>query len=368
VLNLETTCKIKSNYTGMTNGGWALDAYPDLERLNAHSKITIADLKGPGVINCIHSTQHFAPDETDVDTDKIEHIKRAMAARGIILEIYYNDVEIPAVRVPLADFFGDGCCGRAVYFGNQFIEKAPKSYNCFIPMPFEKSAKVVLINETDYDYNNYSFVEYSKLPEWDDSLGYFHATWERTAFQLNTKTQLPALSITGTGHLLGRSYSICTDEPLFRRFLFVMEANNEFRIDGEEEPRLNYLGTEDSFSFSWGFQKEYNGPYAGMNYINCDTDDDAPHTMLSVYRFMENNVIRFQKSLDLNINWTQENHFFVMKDFVEAMKTVVDNGAGWIDYALTSYWYQKEVGYPHKPMLPLEDRCRLILKENPKRK
>lgn len=112
-------------------------------------------------------------------------------------------------------FFGDGCGGKAVHFGNRFIEKAPESYNCFIPMPFEKSAKVVLINETDYDFENYSFVEYTQLPEWDNSLGYFHATWERTAFQLNTQTKLPALFISGNGHLLGRSYSICTDEPFF---------------------------------------------------------------------------------------------------------------------------------------------------------
>lgn len=362
--NWKDLCRLKSRKTTMSNGGWAYDAYPDLETLDAFSRITIADLKGPGVITCIHSTQHFTPDEPDIFPQGLAFEKKAYAARGIILEIYYNDVPTPAVRVPLADFFGDGCCGQALHFGNQFIEKAPESYNCFIPMPFEKSVKVVLVNETKYNYSNYSFVEYEQLPEWENHFGYFHATWERTSFQLNTQTRLPALHIDGSGHLLGRSYSICTDEPFFDQFNFVMEANNEYRIDGEERPSLDYLGTEDSFSFSWGFQKEYNGPYAGMNFIKCDSV--SKHSLLSIYRFMENNVIRFDKSLDLTINWSNEQYFFKNELFMKTFTKTLENGGGWIDYAMTSYWYQKAIGYNHKPMLQVEERCKLFLKENPK--
>jgi len=357
-------CELKPYRTAMSNGGWNLDAYPELEPLDAHSRITIADLKGPAVITCIHTTRHFTPDDPAMDPADAPHRKMALAARGILLEIYYNDVPTPAVRVPLADFFCDGCLGQAKHFSNRFLEKAPESYNCFIPMPFEKSAKVMLVNETDYNYTNYSFVEYTELPEWNEHYGYFHATWERTPFRLNTTTRLAALSIQGSGHLLGRSYSVCTDEPFFDHFHFVMEANNEYRIDGEETPSLNYLGTEDSFSFSWGFQKEYTGPYAGMNFIKCDPS--THHSLLSIYRFMENNVIRFQKSLELTINWSQEAYFFVNESFMNTMAELEKSNRGWIDYAMTSYWYQKEIGYPHKPMLLTEERCKLLLNENPK--
>lgn len=358
-------CKIQPHKSMMSNGGWAYDAYPDLETLDAHSRMTLANLKGPGVITCIHSTQHFAPVNPDSYEKGLDFQRRAESARGIILEIYYNDVEIPAVRVPLGDFFADGCCGQAVHFGNQFIEKAPEAYNCFIPMPFEKSAKVVLINETEHNYMNYSFVEYEQLPEWDDSLGYFHATWERFPIQLNSETKFPALHIDGTGHLLGRSYSICTDEPFFDQFHFIMEANNEFRIDGEAAPRLDYLGTEDSFSFSWGFQKEYTGPYAGMNYIKCDPVSHL--SLLSIFRFMNSNVVRFDKSLNLMINWCNELvHFIKNEKFMNGLHEMLKRGGGWVDYALTSYWYQKEVGYPHKEMLPLKERCQLLLNNNPK--
>lgn len=150
----------------------------------------------------------------------------------------------------------------------------------------------------------------------------------------------------------------------FDHFYYVMEANSEFRIDGEEAPSLNYLGTEDSFSFSWGFRKEYNGPYAGMNCVNCDPS--AHRSLLSIYRFMDENMIRFQKSLELTINWSQERYYFENDKFMDGMEKVIENDGGWVDYALTTYWYQNEIGYPHKPMLPLEERCRQILKENPK--
>ncbi|HHY83643.1 MAG TPA: hypothetical protein GX505_13345 [Clostridiales bacterium] len=49
----------KMHRSGMCNGGWAYDAYPWLEKLDAGKSITIAEIEGPGVITSIHTTQHF---------------------------------------------------------------------------------------------------------------------------------------------------------------------------------------------------------------------------------------------------------------------------------------------------------------------
>ncbi len=153
--NWKELCEIKTqNKTMFSNGGWAYDAYPELETLDAYSSITVADVKGPAVITCFHTTQHIL--HKNPGKKETAAMRTAEAARGIILEIYYNDNPVPAVKVPLGDFFADGCCGQAKDFGNKFIEKASRSYNCFIPMPFEKSAKVMLKNETGNDYMNYS--------------------------------------------------------------------------------------------------------------------------------------------------------------------------------------------------------------------
>jgi hypothetical protein len=353
ITNFDMTKLNNQRTFGSCNGGWAYDAYPELETLDAGRCITIAEIKGPAVITNIHSTQHFIRDN-GLSEDEC----KSLSARGVILEIYYNNTATPAVQVPLGDFFGDGCGGRARHFSTPFVEKAPESYNCFIPMPFEKSARVMLRNTTEYNLANYSFVEFEQLPAWEDEMGYFHATWKRFAFQLHGNTDQDFFHIDGCGHLIGRAWSVCTDEPFFKGFHFVMEGNNEIRLDGEENPMADYLGTEDSFGFSWGFRQPFTGIYNGMNFIQPENP-----SMLSIYRFRSANVIRFLKSFDLRIDWSHE--WTAHENFQKEIAELQNKGRGWIDYATTYYWYQKTVGYKHEDLIPLDERVKAILHPNP---
>lgn len=94
--NWENMAKIMNkNRFGSCNGGWAYDAYLEIETLDTGKSIEIANIEGPAVITNIHSTQHFIKD------DKLsEDERKSMSARGVILEIYYNGFSIPAVKVP----------------------------------------------------------------------------------------------------------------------------------------------------------------------------------------------------------------------------------------------------------------------------
>ncbi len=374
------------------------------ETLDAGQSVAIAEIEGPAVITHIHMTKHFyfmfgGPKHTSTHERGIqgedkrslavegdvfasrallikempEEERRALAARGIILEVYYNGNPTPAIRVPVGDFFADGCGGRAKDYSTPFVEIAPESYNCFIPMPFEKSARIVLKNETPYHFVTYLSVEFEKLSEWKGDLGYLHATWKRFAFQLDGETIEPFFRVNGQGQLLGSSWSICTDEPNFSGFAWVMEGDNEIRIDGEEKPSILYTGTECAFSFCFGFLREFIGLYDGMNFVRNKTP-----SMVSTYRFRSNDVIRFNKSLDWRINWAVEaaqyvnlfdSHDEAFEHIMEAgMKQLEDlrkQGRGWVDYAITTYWYQDKVGYDHDEMLPLEERVKPILHPNP---
>jgi hypothetical protein len=344
---------------GMSNGGWAYDAYPELETLDAGRAITIAQIEGPGVITQIHTTQHIIPKNEfwQVNDEIPEPRRKALAARGVVIEVYYNGATEPAVRVPLGDFFADGCGGRAQHFSTPFVEKAPESYNCFIPMPFAHSARVVLRNDTPFNLGNYSFVEFEQLPAWDESLGYFHAAWQRDAFQLHGDTDQPFFHVDGCGHLVGRAWSVCTDEPLFDGFGFVMEGNNEVRIDGEPDPRADYLGSEDSFGFSWGFQRLFTGQCAGINYVQNQTP-----SQLSIFRFHAANAIRFTRSLDWRVDWSHE--FRTNADFQRRLAERREAGHGWVDYATTWYWYQQAPGFAHTPLPDLEQRVAEVLRTN----
>jgi len=119
---------------------------------------------------------------------------------------------------------------------------------------------------------DYSYVEWENLPEWNDNLGYFHATYHRKSFQLNKTSDEMFFEVEGAGHVVGRQFSVVTDEPVFNAgapFNIIMEGNNEIDIDGQPR-RIDYLGTEDSFGFSWGFRQTFAGLHAGMTLVKTD--------------------------------------------------------------------------------------------------
>jgi hypothetical protein len=318
--------------TRFANAGWKYDRYQDLPSLDAHASMVLADLQGPGVIRHIHTTRHHPAE---------------LAARGVVLEIYFDDAELPAVACPLADFFGDGCNGKSMYFSTPLIECAPWSYNCYFPMPFARRAKVILRNDTDKDLMNYSYVEWEPLDQWREQLGYFHATWVRKTFQLSKDSDVEFFHVQGAGHVLGRQMSVATDEPFFGNFNVVMEGNNEIDIDGQQRA-VDYLGTEDSFTFSWGFQSTFAGLRAGMTHLTTGSP-----CLLSIYRFHDHQPIRFRRELSWSINWQEERGFTALPGWAER----VSAGGCWVNYDAVFYWYQDHpAGYQHQPLPPLAER------------
>ena len=336
----------KPSRSGLSNAGWRYDNYPELKSLDAGATIELARLDGPGRITCFHITQHIAVAdglEEYFDSGKAQtatkegEVQRA-TSRGLILEIFYNGNCAPSVHCPLADFFADGCEGQAICYSTPFVEKLPRSYNSYLPLPFEAGILVTLHNTTPYNLLSYSFIEYEKLAAWEVGLQYLHVAWQKERFQLTPDTIFPVIQIQGPGHYIGNQYSITTDEPVFKDFFFIMEGNCEHRIDGEEKPSLDYLGTEDSFGFSWGFQKVFCGLHSGINYLQTRRFPIE----LSIYRFRQHNPIIFDRSLDIRINW--QNEFTMGKTRFQnyprgLVWDAIKRGGGWVEYATTHYWY-----------------------------
>ncbi len=317
--------------SGFVTAFWNVDRqYRDTPTLTPHSRVTIADLKGPGVITLLR----FA---------HIPQIAQAGLLRGIVLEIYFDGAEQPAVLCPLPDFFGDGCNGRSLEFASRFVEKVPVAWNAYFPMPFRTSARVIVRNDTDVDATTYAYLEWETLPRWDPALGYFHATYRRRGFVLTDETREEFFRVKGRGQILGRQFSIATNEPRYAGFNFIMEGNNEVDIDGR--PRtFDYLGSEDSFTFSWGFNRPWTGPHAGMTHVA-----GGPASRLSIYRFHDAMPIRFERDVVWTIDWKNEDVGFGKQK-------------GWVDYASVFYWYQDSPGgYRHEPLPPVAERCLDIL-------
>jgi len=164
---LEVATLQSAQPSGCISAFWNVDRqYLKTPTLTPHSHVTIAELTGPGAITLLRISN-------------IPQVADAGLLRGVVLEIYFDGAEEPAVLCPLPDFFGDGCNGKAIEFASRFVEKVPVAWNAYFPMPFKQSARVNFRNDTDLKTTAYAYLEWEELPRWNSSLGYLHATYQR---------------------------------------------------------------------------------------------------------------------------------------------------------------------------------------------
>src|SRR5688572_25698616 len=116
---------------GMENDG--AKGHPS-DFLNPGETKVLLDVKGPGVINRMWFTIMDRSPEM---------------LRSLKFEMFWDDETKPAVSVPFGDFFSIGL-GKTATFNNEFFANPEgRSFNCFIPMPFKKAAKIQITNESD---------------------------------------------------------------------------------------------------------------------------------------------------------------------------------------------------------------------------
>ena len=127
---------------------------------------TLMDAKGAGMITRMWLT---------IDDRSTETL------RSLRLDMFWDNVEKPAVSVPFGDFFNAMLTEPTRYENELFSTGEGRSFNCFIPMPFHKSGKVTLTNETKkplkHLFYDIDYVLDKDLPA--DAL-YFHSHWHRS--------------------------------------------------------------------------------------------------------------------------------------------------------------------------------------------
>jgi len=273
----------------------------DFVSIPKDGSVTIAQLKGPGIIVRIWVTV-FSPDEHFL--------------RRILVRMYWDDEPNPSVEVPVGDFFGTGFAYR--HYVTPFLGMSSGGYYCFFPMPFNKSARIVFVNETGMEVNSlYYHINFYKL---DAPLGgdaaYFHAGWKREP-RTKLRSNYVILEAEGEGHVVGVNMSMQS----YEKGLQYLEGDEMVYVDGEKMPSIYGTGTEDYFSSGWYFNRgEFASPYHGL----LLKDDSLGR--IAAYRFHILDAIPFSKSVRFTIEHGHGNEEVV-------------------DYSSTAYWYQKE---PHK--------------------
>ncbi len=224
------------------------------DRIEAGETYVMADLKGPGVITHIWMTFLHEPHFWVKDG--------AANHQEMLIRIYWDGREKPDVEVPVGEFFASCFGKRMEVISVPVIVEGGDSYNCFWHMPFRKSARIEIVNQSKKPirklYNNIDWIKKKSLPE---NTMNFCAQYRQEYPAQNGKDYL-VLDAEGKGYYVGTVYSVRTRSPSW-----FGEGDEKIYIDGEAKPSIRGTGTEDYFLSAWGLDR-HSTPYFGVPYLN----------------------------------------------------------------------------------------------------
>ena len=227
----------------------------------------------------------------------------------------------PSVEVPIGDFFGIG-------FG--FTEKTSSALmnidqrrgsitdpaasgaarNCYIPMPFARSARMTLTNEGKQKSLHWFELNYRGYAQLPPDQRYFHAQYRQATPPPDGPYLI--LDATGDGHLIGCVLSIKNNDGGWWG-----EGDEIVFVDGKHT--IQGTGSEDYFCQSYGLRPGC-FPYSGVTLLE--------EPFVSAYRWHIPDPVPFRRSIRFLIEHGDGNPPFRSRN----------------DYYSVAYWYQTE---PH---------------------
>jgi hypothetical protein len=219
-------------------------------------KVEIARIEGPAIV----SEWTFTPASPGTE-------------QKLILEVTYDSARRPAIRAPLADFFGP-------FVGVSLATDAKsKERTCRLPMAFAKSVRFAVENRGKETVGGSFSARYATRARWNPAWGYLHALGQTTNPTLGYR-QHQVLYTRGRGHWLGMAlYNTGHDH-----------GGGDFAIVDGEGPRpafLHGVNGEDYFTFAW-FGRGQHHPFAV-----ADTNEAGR------YRHHFENPYPFRKSISV---------------------------------------------------------------------
>ncbi len=320
--------------------------------------LVLADINGSGTIRRMWLTIFF---------------RTPQALRGLKIEMYWDGAKTPAVQAPFGDFFGHSLGRMATFENDCFASPEGRSFNCFIPMPFRKSAKILLVNESEEDNGVYYDVACTLGDQHDENMLYFHAYWRRENFTELRRDMTILPRVEGRGRFLGcnlgvRLHPACTD-------FWWGEGEVKIYLDGDDKnPTLVGTGTEDYIGTGYG-QGLFSHRFQGNTFISEKKDAygfyrfhipdpvyfrkdcrvtiqvmGGPSYDLMLKAMDKDPSLRFMKAGDGTQFYTRE-ELKANRQRAEVMERIDDHCA-------TAYWYLDTPGGTQLPIAPFADRVK----------
>jgi len=260
---------------GMTNKG--AKGHP-FEPLEAGEEKILMDIEGSGIITRMWFTVN------DLTTPTLRALK---------LDIFWDGAATPAVSVPFGDFFGAIMKRRIAYENALFSNPEGRSFNCYIPMPFRKGAKVAITNESDEKVRLLFYdIDYTLGVKHPKDVMYFHSCWRRENPSTLGKDFTILPTVKGEGRFLGCIIAVAANQDYIGWW---GEGEVKMYLDGDDAlPTICGTGTEDYIGTGWG-QGEYVHRYHGS------LVSDKENGLYVFYRYHIPDPVYFDKDIRVTI-------------------------------------------------------------------
>ncbi len=279
----------------------------------------LLNAKGPGAITHIWMTFLGPQPQGWAKEGSANH-------QEMLLRMYWDDAKRPAVEAPVGDFFANCFGRRSEVISLPVIVEDADSYNCFWRMPFRRSARIEIVNQSAKPisllYYNIDWIQLPKLPK---DMPYFYAQY-RQEYPVEHGKDYLVLETRGKGHYVGTVLAVRTRSPSW-----FGEGDEKIYINGESSASIWGTGTEDYFLSAWGLKKT-STPYFGVP----DFDQwgiVGGHT--SAYRWHIQDPIVFEKGIKV----TFEHFGWISPDENPNYKAMSWNERQ-DDYSSVAFWYQ----------------------------
>lgn len=298
--------------------GWKVS--PSIQ-VAAGARVTLGEIEGPAVIRHIWLTTH----------------RRHW--RQLVLRVWWDGAETPAIETPVGDFFCQGW-GEFAQVSSLPVAVNPNGgFNSYWEMPFGRSARLTLDNIGADPAVVYYQIDY-ELTDVPPGSGYLHAQWRRSNPLPYKEVHTILDGVEGAGHYVGTYLAWGVNNTGWWG-----EGEVKFYLDGDDNPTICGTGTEDYFGGAWNFDVPDQGytpfttPYLGLPQVIRPDGEYRSQQRFGMYRWHIPDPVRFASDLRVTVQalgWRSGGRYLPLTD----------------DIASTAFWYQQEpAGAPGDPMV-----------------
>ena len=256
--------------------------------LDAGEEVTLCDIEGSGTIRHIWMTGGWM----NFSWTKDKSVERTKMLRKIVIRAYWDGQEHPSIESPIGDFMGVPHAMITDYESAVHSVGEMGAFNFWLPMPFDKNARITFTNESDMEFTLYYQIDYTIDDQHEAGFGRLHTyfnrqnpTQQKEDFELMPKRN-------GKGRFIGAAVGIRTLHPGWWG-----EGEIKIYMDGDDEfPTICGTGSEDWVGLSFGIQNttyDYHGcnllftsdsTKRAINYEN-GKEEDMNTQYISMYRW-----------------------------------------------------------------------------------